>query len=143
MHVSTLLPYRLLHKYPGMRSKDEAIWDEFVRRHPGTFTQVYYNVHVGDPAMSEQKKTEMIASGYYDVTQWCVDALAFDGEKEYVIEIKPNAGPGSLGQVLAYKELLMYEGRASHNAVPVVVTDAISPIMEHAAALLHVQLLIP
>ena len=137
------MPYRLIDKYPGMRPRDEVIWDEFVRLNPSAFDYVYYDVHMGEPTSDPREKQRMLANGSYEVSQWCVDALAIAGEVEHVIEIKPNAGAGALGQALAYVKLLQAEGRVSDKAVPVVLTDVLSPITEQAAKALGVIVIVP
>ena len=134
-------PYKLEHGYPGLRLRDEVIWDAFILANPSAFQSVAYDVHVGEPAANAQERVRMMAIGAYEVSQWCVDVIAWDGSKEYVIEIKPNAGAGALGQALAYCELLVEAGLVGPSAVPVVLTDVISPITEQAARLLGVLIL--
>lgn len=135
-------PYRIQHRYAGLRLRDEVIWDAFILANPSAFVSVAYDVHVGEPCTDAKERARMTATGAYEVSQWCVDVLAWDGKREYVIEVKPNAGAGALGQALAYRELLVLEGRVSPQAVPAVLTDIISPITKQAAQLLGVLLLI-
>ncbi|MCI0619653.1 hypothetical protein L0Y40_01290 [Candidatus Wolfebacteria bacterium] len=122
-----------MHRYPGMRPKDEALWDEFVNNNRDAFDDCYYDVHIGEPEADPRKKSAMLATGMYEVSQWCVDVVARSGDAIYVIEIKPDAGPGALGQALAYKKLLVLEGKVPKNAIPLVLTDSISPILQKAA----------
>jgi hypothetical protein len=136
-------PYKLFPKYPGLRPRDEVIWDDFIDKNPSAFEYVYYNVHLGEPASTDRDKLEMQQNGSYEVSQWCVDVLAYADNVPYVIEVKPDAGAGSLGQALAYREILIAEGRITPNAVSVVLTNQISPITEHAAKLLGIILLTP
>ena len=143
MHVLKEYPYKLLEKYPGMRPKDVIIWDEFIKNNPDTFDKVWYDVHIGEPTERGHTKDEMIASGAYEVSQWCVDVLAMSSFKHFVIELRPGALAGALGQALAYRAILQAEGRIEASAQAVVITDEIIPITEHAAALLGVSLLIP
>jgi len=142
-HIELKKPYKLLPKYAGMRPRDEVIWDQYVENNPDAFTWVMYNVHVGDPVADEQYRHAMVANGAFEVGQWCVDVLAFDGTKEYIIEVKPSAGASAIGQVLSYLKILQHEGRVSMQAVPVILTDNISPITELACKLLGVHILIP
>lgn len=128
-----LLPYKLLPKYPGMRPRDEVIWDVFVQNNPGYFDTCEYNVAVGDPARTEEEREEMRYNGGDGVSFWRVDVLGKKGGKEYVIEIKPDAGAGSIGQVLAYKALLISEGKISLGAIPMIITDNASKILLMAA----------
>ena len=137
-HVLLQFPYKPMHKYPGMRPKDVAVWERFMTANPDAFVEVYYDAHVGDPVSAPELHDEMRASGAFDVCQWCVDVIARAPNITYVIEVKPNAGAGALGQALAYTKLLQREGRIPVNSVPVVLTDNISPILQEAARLLGV-----
>lgn len=143
MHIAGAEKYELKHKYRGMRPLDEIIWDEFVHRHRGEFEMVWYNVHIGDPARDDDERRMMKDNGAYDVSCWCVDVLAKSGDQFYVIEIKPDARAGALGQALAYKAILEAEGKIPPGSVPVVLTDNLHPITEQAAQLLGVQILVP
>ena len=140
-HIQREFPYEKMAKYPGMRPRDVVLWERFIDKFPDMFNSVVYDAHVGDPAAAPEKHDEMRASGAFDVCQWCVDVIAKEGENVFVIEIKPNAGAGALGQALAYRKLLAHEGRIPRNAAPVVITDAITPILRAAAAALSVQLI--
>ena len=135
-------PYKLLPKYPGMRLADEVIWDEFIKKNPDSFLGCWYNVPLGDPFPEEAAKEEAVQNGGYDVSQWRIDVVAKTKDTWVVIELKPNAGPGSLGQALTYSKLLEKEWGLTQPVIPVVITDSLSPILEQAAALLKVQVLI-
>lgn len=135
--------YAPLHKYPGMRPKDVAIWDQFLITHPDTFTHVWYDVHLGDPIANEKEREDALRSGMYDVARWCVDVVAADKNNFWAIEIKPNAGAGALGQALAYAALLNAERKSNPPIRPAVLTDTIAPITEQAALLLGVTMLTP
>lgn len=136
-------PYKLLDKYPGIRPRDEVVWDSFIMANPTAFERVWYNVHIGDPALTDDERDHMRRTGMYDVSQWLVDVVAQVDDKFYVIEVKPNAGAGALGQAQAYAKILEAEGKLPAGSIPMVVTDAASPITFHAAKLLGVMLCIP
>lgn len=132
------LPYKLIYKYPGMRPKDEVIWDRFVQQRPGAFDAVYYNVPVGDPSRNEAELDEMKFNGGYGVSRWRVDVLGVKDGKQYVIEIKPSADTHAVGEVLAYKALLVAEGKILPDAIPLIITDDASMILLQACAPLGV-----
>lgn len=135
-------PYKLQNKYPGMRLEDEVIWDEFIKRNPAAFFSCYYNVPVGDPMPHENEKKEAVQNGGYDVSQWRIDVLAETADGLAVIELKPHAGPGALGQALAYKKLIEKEWQLTKPVVPIVITNGVSSIMLEAAAMLGVQVIV-
>jgi hypothetical protein len=143
MRRETQYPYEWLHKYPGMRPKDVAIWDAFLVQHPDAFFRVWYDVHLGDPVQVEADREEQLKSGMYDVARWCVDVLADDGTGFWAIEIKPNAGAGALGQALGYAALLNKEHVFDRPVRPAVLTDNVAPITQQAAELLKVVVFTP
>ena len=137
------VPYRPQAKYPGMRPKDVAIWDQFIIDYPHAFKRVAYDVHLGDPVQIEENRADMLKSGMYEVCQWCIDVLGDDGTRIWAIEIKPNAGGGALGQALAYAALVSHDSGLKMKALPLVITDEISPITQHVANMLRVKILSP
>lgn len=143
MQRATEYPYKTLTKYPGMRPRDVAIWDTFLLNHPGRFFRVWYDVHMGDPVGAEHDHEEMCNNGMYDVSRWCVDVIAEDAEAFYIIEIKPDAKAGALGQALAYKKILDREVGFAKPSHAVVLTDSIGPITLQAAELMGVALITP
>ena len=136
-------PYHSLPKYPGMRPRDVAIWDQFILNNPHAFIRVWYDVHIGNPAKNHHDHDQLHATGMYDVSCWCIDVLADDGTHFWVIEIKPNALAGALGQALAYTKLLQGEKVFIKPLRPAVLTDNISPISKQAADLLGVIIFTP
>lgn len=132
-----------MHKYPGLRPHDMALWDMLLLSHPGLFKEVWYNIKLGDPVTQERDREIMLRTGMYDVSSWVVDVLARDEENYYVIEIKPDAKAGAIGQALAYKALLESEYTFTAPLYPVVLTDDIGPITQTAAQLLGVTVMTP
>ena len=135
--------YGLQNRYPGMRIRDEVIWDEYVKKHPHAFNFTWYNVPLGDPFPDPDKKILALANGGYEVGQWRIDVLAEGDDGLVVIEVKPNADSRALGEALAYTALLKKEWGISAPVVPVVLTDKMSPILEQAAKLMGVVVIVP
>ena len=135
---ATLLPYKLLHKYPGMRPKDEVIWDKYIQAHPGIFDSCFYNVPVGDPAHNNFERAEMKFNGGFGVTQWRVDVVAIRDGLQYVIEVKPYADTHAIGEVLAYRALLIAEGKIRPDARAMIITDNASQILLQVSTLLGI-----
>lgn len=126
-----------------MRVLDEVIWDEFIKNHPNMFSRVWYNVPLGDPFPEEEEKIQAESNGALEVSQWRIDVLGETPDGFAVIELKPHAAAGALGQALAYKELLRKEWNIEKPIQPIVLTDKITPILEQASKLLNVVVLVP
>ena len=145
--MSTQLPvpheYDRLAKYPGIRPHDAAIWEEFIRSRPDYYDFVYYDVKIGRPRVDGMSEQEMKWSGAWDVAQWRVDVI---GQGPYgidIIEVKPGALAGAIGQTLAYRALLQHEGLIPDDANCKVLTDQLVPITEQAGKLLGVEIIVP
>ena len=136
---AVLMPYKLIHKYPGMRPNDEVIWDKFIEQRPGAFDSCFYNVPVGNPARDNIQLEEMKHNGGWGVSTWRVDVVAIKDAKQYVIEIKPHADTHAIGEVLAYRALLISEGKIAPDAIPLIITDDASMILLQVCALLGVD----
>lgn len=126
-----------------MRMRDEVIWDEFIKNNPDSFSQVWYNVPLGEPFKDPRLRREAKNNGAWEATQWRIDVLAESDFAYYVIEIKPNAMGGALGQALAYKALLEKHYVLEKPVLPIVLTDVVGEITDEAARLLGVQVIIP
>lgn len=137
---ATLLPYKLIHKYPGMRPKDEVIWDKLIQQKPGLFDSCFYNVPVGNPAANETQAVEMKFNGGWGVSTWRVDVVAIRDAKQYVIEIKPHADTHAIGEVLAYRALLIGAGKIKPDAEAIIVTDDASQILIQACGRLGIAI---
>ena len=143
MDMLTPKPYGHLNKYPGMRMGDEVIWDEFVKNHPDFFLSVWYNVPLGEPFPDEDAAIEAAANGALEVSQWRIDVLGETADTFVVIELRPHADARAIGNVIAYSKLFEKEWEPVKPVVQMILTDQISPIMETAAALCHVRLMVP
>ncbi len=136
-------PYGLLNKYPGMRLGDEVIWDEFVKNHPYFFISTWYNVPLGDPYPDEDEKIKAKANGALEVSQWRIDVLGETPDAFVVIELRPHADARAIGNAIAYSKLLQKEWNLVKPVVPMILTDKMTPILEQAAALCRVRVMVP
>lgn len=141
MFEAKVFPYRTLSVYPGMRPQDVAIWESMILTMPGLFTNVWYNVELGDPTMPGTSDVEARANGMRGVSTWRVDVIGETAEGLWATEIKPDARAGAIGQAMAYAKLIEEQYRPGKPVLPLVVSDDVSPITRHAAQLLNVHII--
>lgn len=143
MHAITPQPYGLLNKYAGMRAGDEVIWDQFVKNHPDFFLSVWYNVPLGEPYQKPEEVEAAHATGMWEVSQWRIDVLGETTDAFACIEIRPHADARAIGNAIAYAKMVVREWGLSKPVVPMILTDQISPILEYAAGMCGVRVMVP
>jgi len=114
-----------------MNFRDKDIWERFILKYPGIFTSVQYDLHVGDTAPfntlmddDEDRNQDMLYRKRIDVVGHTADSCA-------IIEVKPNAGAGAIGQVKAYKTLYMRDEETNIKTEAIIVTDVARPDMAY------------
>lgn len=84
---------------------DAEIWFRFVRSHPDYFTEVEYDVHVGEGIDILPEWPDEIAYMAKTLTQRRIDVIGYKGNKISIVELKLDPGVSVLGQLLSYQTL--------------------------------------
>src|SRR5690349_2056741 len=97
--------YEKRYKYPHMKPADVAIWERFIEKNPDAYDTVQYDFNVGDAPPFNP-----LINGEEDLNQDALYRLKIDvvGKKGNIIdiiELKPKAGPSTIGQVKGYRTL--------------------------------------
>lgn len=96
-------------KYPHMFPRDIAVWERFLDKYGKLYKGFYYDIlcgkHVELPADYDIK----YATDAYLLSKLRIDALGVRDESLDLIEVKPRANAGSIGQILTYKEHFLSE----------------------------------
>ena len=124
-HVEVAQKYIPLSKNPHLRPQDVAIWIRFLENNPDSFTRVWYDFRVGDPAEYTHECSKCAIDSWEDLTKWQIDVIGEDEKALYVIEIKPHARANALGQADCYATLFEEEQKPPKPVIPVVLTDFI------------------
>lgn len=98
-------PFGPLDHYPHMKPQDIHLWVKFLLANPGFGDTAEYDVLVGEGMIFGDVETDKYARDFQELTQKKIDVVVRKGSTVWIIEIKPNAGPTALGQVLAYAQL--------------------------------------
>lgn len=109
--------------YPNMREAETLIWERFLAAQPDAYDEVAYNVKVGEGAVIPEGTQQEIADDFTMLTQRKIDVVGFKGNNIDIIELKPYAGTGAVGQVKAYG--VLYKNTYDANAKPnlIVMSD--------------------
>lgn len=139
-HIDIEYKYEKLPKYPGMRPLDREIWEAFIEKNPKRFNKVWYNMHVGESEKCPDECDDCIKHAWHDLTRWKIDVVADDNRFIYVIELKPHAGAGAIGQAQGYKHLYSEEKRPQRPVKAIVITDLLIKTAENVARAHNVQI---
>lgn len=129
-------------KYSRLRPEDIAIWERFIDKYPAYYESVDYDVKVGNGREYPEYVGKVIQQGAVEHSRKRVDVVGYKGFEIHVIEVKPNASGGALGQVIEYYELFREQYHGTETIVPVIITDITHPDTERVAMKLGVKILI-
>jgi hypothetical protein len=101
--------YIRLHSYPHMLPPDARIWDAFVYLHSTAFTNVQYDVHVGEGMPRQQHWDDSIYRMAKIITQRRIDVIGWKNQIPWIIEVKQSPGVSAVGQLVSYKTLYLRE----------------------------------
>jgi hypothetical protein len=113
------LPRILYHMLPG----DIAIWRRFLLQYEEQFDRFTYDVHCGPKLRVEDPNMPWLADFSERALSLRIDVVAEKPGEVWIIEVKPNAGLGALGQLIAYRYYLDPSWYAGKELKAVLVTD--------------------
>ena len=111
--------------YPHMLGEDTAVWTRFLASGDIELQEVWYDVHCGQPVLSNMgldSREQRIADG---LTRKRIDVVAIVEGVFWVIEVKPIAQHFAIGQVLVYEGLFVTEYGPALETWPVIVCDSV------------------
>ena len=116
--------------YPHMKPRDVEIWERFITKFPDEYSECQYDFDVGDPP-----PFNTLWEGGEDKNQDAlyrlkIDVVGYKAGKFDVIEIKPDANPATIGQVLSYKALYERDEDLRGPVGGVIITDRLRPNMD-------------
>lgn len=140
--MSEIFKFEKRYKYPHMKPNDIEIWERFIEKFPEYYNSVQYDFNVGDPPPFNP-----LADDGTDLNQDKLYRLKIDVVGHYnniidIIEIKPNAGPGTVGQVIGYRELYLRDEQPKEKVQAVILTNKIQPNMEYLCKIQDVKLIV-
>lgn len=113
--------------YPHMQVRDVEIWERFIDAYGGNFTGVAYDVALGGVVVEDRTVDESVKLAYRYATAVKLDAVLFDAEDAFAVEVKPRASLGAFGQAFGGALLFEIDGSLVRKVFSVVVTDRASP----------------
>lgn len=119
--------------YPHMQKRDVEIWERFIDLYGGNFPQAAYDVALGGVVVADRDADPAVLLGFRYATAIKVDALVVNEQRGLVIEVKPRASLGALGQALGAALLLEADKVLPVELFPAIVTDRANPDVKFCA----------
>lgn len=122
------------HKYPHMLPADVALWERFLERYGHEFAGFDYDLHVGGRIQRQSEWTEETFSMASALTAKRIDAVGYKLGETWIIEVKPEGGVTSVGQLVTYQ--ILYISKFAP-IVPLVCALVCSNILEDELAVME------
>ena len=92
-------------QFPHLRTEEIDIWKRFLATFPARFTTFHYDVKVGPGVQLSNDTTQRIKEMALGLSKKRIDVVAEGSEGLTLVELSPNAGASSVGQLLVYQTL--------------------------------------
>ncbi len=131
--MTETFPFVKRYHYPHMKPGDVEIWNRFIEQFPNVYDHCQYDVPVG--TVPEHAKGPLAPGAGSDEILYNrkIDVVAFKGDQIDIIEIKPSAGPSTIGQVKGYQHLYKRDYTPPVEPKAIVLTDNLLPDMGEIA----------
>jgi len=135
------IPFELGHSYPHMAKHDARLWEMFIRRYTGYFSEAAYDVGLGGTETADPTATEAERLMWRWNTSKRVDALARNDQEVWLCEVRPGAGLAAIGAVLGYTYLSELDKWSDRPIVMTIVTNHTDQDIRSVCEAFEIQLL--
>ena len=128
-----IFKYEKRYKYPHMKPFDREIWERFIEKFPDAYDTCQYDFNVGDaPPFNPMgdNDEDLNQDALYRLK---IDVIGHKNGKIDIIELKPKAGPSTIGQVKGYQHLYMRDEESKITPGLIIITDQLMPNMDFLA----------
>jgi hypothetical protein len=122
--------YEKRYNYPHMKPRDIEIWERFIAKYPDAYDTCQYDFSVGDVPPFMEQRSSREGQAMKELYKSKIDVLGYKGATIDLIEVKPDAGASSIGQLLGYVSLYKRDMNPSNPVRPVIITDTLRTNMD-------------
>ena len=137
-----IFKYEKGYWYPHMKPNDVAIWERFIDKYPDAYNSCQYDYHVGDAPPFNTLMNDDEDLNQDALYRLKIDVVGHIGGRVDIIEVKPKAGPSTIGQVKGYKTLFIRDEHAKGEVNAVIITDQLMTNMDYMAKTEGVKLIV-
>lgn len=128
--------------YPHMKPRDVAIWERFIDKHPDYYEKVQYDFGIGDVPDFITNASSVEGQRMAELYKLKIDVLGYKDDIIDLIEVKPDAGASTIGQVLGYVQIYKRDEKPALKIQPLIVTDVLRPNMQFLCDTQGVEIII-
>lgn len=125
-----IFKYEKRTEYPHMNKNDKEIWDRFIDKYPDAYKQCQYDFHVGDAPPFNTLMDDGEDLNQDKLYRLRIDVIAASELGIDIIEVKPSAGPATIGQLESYHTLYVRDEEPAGDVGMIIVTDKENPNMD-------------
>lgn len=125
--------------YPHMAKRDVAVWRRWLALHEMAFLAFSYDVALGGRRLQLEGADEATLLGWQYSTALKIDAVGWQGNQVWIIEVRPDATTSALGAALTYTLVAKREHLTELPMIPTIVCEAIQLNVEWACQATGVQ----
>lgn len=134
--------YEKRGKYPHMKPADVAIWERFIEKYPDAYDTCQYDFNVGDPPPFDPMGDNGEDLNQDALYRLKIDVVGKKGKSIDLIELKPKAGPSTIGQIKGYRHLYKRDAEVKAPVNCIVITDKLMSNMEYIAKMEGVNIVV-
>ena len=122
-----------------MLKPDVPIWYRWLEIYSGPIFNLYYDVSVGGPFLTEAEKLDKMKVMWRKLNVKRIDALIETETEVWIIEVSADPGLRSLGQLMTYQVLWIRDPVIRKPEKLILVCDTIDKDLLDAAATHSIQ----
>ena len=127
-------PFTKLAHYPHLAAKELPIWERFMEFYPDFAERADYDITCGDKPAVPPGTPEHTERDWNYLNAWKIDVVAYRGGVTYVIEVRPRAGLGAIGETLSKAIMYQQSQPLTAEVEPMLITDVERPNMRALCA---------
>jgi hypothetical protein len=102
VYPAVWLPHSGRGPYRHMAKRDATVWEGFLKLYPDRFDAFAYDCALGGVITTSDDTTEADRLGWQYSTALKIDAVAKEGDRYFILEVRPEATVSALGAALSY-----------------------------------------
>jgi hypothetical protein len=125
--------------YRHMAKRDGEVWERFLAIHAARFDAFAYDVALGGVIFGGMPMEDHEQKGWQYSTALKIDAIGREGDRYWIIEVRPEATVSALGAALTYAMVCQRDAVVPGELLPTVVCQYMQPDVQWACDTLGIQ----